>query len=67
MCSKPQHRVHRLTLPLALNALLFICVAAVCGGLFAGFSNLQDNLTGILVGLYIVLIIECEYKCTHHI
>ncbi len=33
-------------------------VAAICGGLLAGFPNVDDNLTGILIGLYVVLMVE---------
>lgn len=58
MCSMKKHRSSRLTLPLALNALLFLCNAAVFGGLFAGFSKIEENLEGILIGVYVVLAVE---------
>lgn len=58
MCSSPRHRQLRLTLPLALNALLFLCVAGIFGGLFGGFSDVKTNLTGVLIGLYVVLLLE---------
>ncbi|KAL6708053.1 hypothetical protein ACN47E_003487 [Coniothyrium glycines] len=58
MCSSTKHRPHRLTLPLVLNAVLFLCCAAVFGGLIAGFSNVQGNLVGLLLGVYVVLTVE---------
>jgi low temperature requirement protein LtrA len=58
MCTTRKHRSHRLTLPLAANSLLFLCVAAVFGGLLAGFRNVRKELTGVLIGVYVVLTIE---------
>lgn len=58
MCSLREHRKHRLTLPLALNALLFLSVAGVFGGLFAGFRNVKKDLTNTLIGVYVCLAIE---------
>lgn len=58
MCSAKKHRDLRLTLPLALNALLFLAVAAIFGGLFAGFSVNNPNRTGLLIGLYVTLLVE---------
>jgi low temperature requirement protein LtrA len=58
MCTTRKHRSQHLTLPLAANSLLFLCVAAVFGGLFAGFRNVRKELTGVLIGVYVVLTIE---------
>jgi low temperature requirement protein LtrA len=44
--------------PLALNALLSLCIADVFGGPLAGFSKLQKNITGVLAGVYVVIVIE---------
>lgn len=57
-CSKAPHRKLQLRLPLALNAALFASVAGIFGGLFADFSNVEKNLTYVIIGLYIVLIVE---------
>jgi hypothetical protein len=45
-------------LPLVLNALLFLGVAAVFGGLLAGFRRVETNLTGVFIGLYVCLAVE---------
>jgi low temperature requirement protein LtrA len=58
MCSVRKHRAKRLTIPLTINALLFLCVAGVFGGLFGGFHRLDADLTGVLIGVYVVLTIE---------
>ncbi|CAO2653794.1 Nn.00g032050.m01.CDS01 [Neocucurbitaria sp. VM-36] len=58
MCTSRNHRKLRLTLPLALNSLLFLSIAAVFGGLLGGFSNVRTNLTGVLIGVYVVLTLE---------
>jgi low temperature requirement protein LtrA len=58
MCHTRKHRTHRLALPLALNALLFLCVAAVFAGFLGGFYNLDSNATGILIAAYVVLMVE---------
>lgn len=58
MCASRKHRQHRLTLPLALNALLFLSVAGVFGGLFGGFRSVNKNLTGVLIGVYVTLTVE---------
>ncbi|KAF2031635.1 hypothetical protein EK21DRAFT_33729, partial [Setomelanomma holmii] len=58
MCTTRKHRALRLTLPLAVNSLLFLCVAAVFGGLFAGFRSIKQDLTGVLIGVYVVLTLE---------
>jgi low temperature requirement protein LtrA len=58
MCTTRKHRKHRLTLPLALNALLFLCMAAVFGGFFGGFYNPNINITAILIAVYAVLTVE---------
>jgi low temperature requirement protein LtrA len=53
-----KHRTHRLTLPLALNVSLFLCVAAVFAGLFGGFHNLEMNMTALLIAVYVLLTVE---------
>ncbi|KAH7089530.1 bacterial low temperature requirement A protein-domain-containing protein [Paraphoma chrysanthemicola] len=58
MCSTRKHRAHRLTLPLTVTSLLFLSVAAVFGGLFAGFRKVEKDLTGVLIGVYVVLAVE---------
>lgn len=58
MCAKRQHRSLRLTLPLALNTILFLSVAVVMGGLFSGFRALKKDLKGLLIGVYGALAVE---------
>lgn len=58
MCSSRKHRHLRLTLPLLLNALLFLSVAGVMAGLFGGFRLVKAQLSHLLIGVYVVLVIE---------
>jgi low temperature requirement protein LtrA len=58
MCTARKHQMHRLTLPLALNALLFLCVAAIFAGFFGRFYNLDSNITALLIAVYVVLTAE---------
>jgi low temperature requirement protein LtrA len=58
MCSTRKHRKHKLTLPLALNALLFTVVAVLFGGMFGAFYKLNANITAILIVVYVVLTVE---------
>ena len=38
--------------------MLFLSIAGVFGGLLGGFSNVRTNLTGVLIGVYVVLTLE---------
>jgi low temperature requirement protein LtrA len=58
MCSTRKHRRHELTLPLALNAVLFAVVAVLFGGMFGAFYRFDANITGILIAVYVVLTVE---------
>ncbi|OAL02009.1 hypothetical protein IQ06DRAFT_346610 [Phaeosphaeriaceae sp. SRC1lsM3a] len=57
-CTSRKSRHHRLTLPLALNALLFLAMAAAFGGLFGGFTNAKANIMWLLIGVYIAFTVE---------
>jgi low temperature requirement protein LtrA len=43
---------------LALNSLLFLVVAGVFGGIFGAFHAVDQNLTGVLIGVYVTLLVE---------
>lgn len=58
MCSSRKHRSLRLTLPLLVNALLFLGTAGAFGGFFAGFSSARRHRTGLLIGVYVTLTVE---------
>lgn len=78
VCSSRKHRHLRLIFPLLLNAALFLSVAGVMAGLFGGFRLVEAQLPRLLIGVYVVLIIEffgsltismiwrrLSYKATH--
>ncbi|RAR02072.1 low temperature requirement a protein [Stemphylium lycopersici] len=58
MCASHKHRGVRLTTPLALNTALFLLVTGILGGLFAAFSDVRKNMTGVLIGLYVAIVVE---------
>jgi low temperature requirement protein LtrA len=58
MCTTRKHRPHRLTLPLALNALLFLCVAGIFAGFFGGLYSTNSDTSAILIAIYVVLMVE---------
>ncbi|KAF2878210.1 hypothetical protein BDV95DRAFT_478666 [Massariosphaeria phaeospora] len=57
-CSTHKNRHLRLKLPLMLNAAVFLAAAVVYGSLSIGFSNVSTNLTGTIIGLYAVVLVE---------
>ncbi|KAF2660786.1 hypothetical protein K491DRAFT_754309 [Lophiostoma macrostomum CBS 122681] len=57
-CSSKENRHLQLTTPLALNTAFFLVAAGVYGVLVTGFSDNNENITGPLIGLYVIVMIE---------